>query len=272
MTEYTVADVTRDSDGEISQFLLFWNGGEPETKLATPENLLLFDPVDELPFENGLHDFLSGEQALRLSDEPPVIVSQLDDYSYIVRYDESVFETTPSQAAELLDAVYKTIVNDDLSAIDAFATNVLATQVRRDVVNALRRTFKESRRISVEANGWLIDDFFVVDWEGNLYTRNDDPEEGDYIRSGTEVVQKDTSYEFVQLRQTTLDPSETDVSVSLGGTEYDLSEREMLFLSKVKWLLSGEHYHPDNPFWTYVQKWTNVEEESEEPNLSKFSL
>lgn len=272
MTNYQVADVTTNDDGEVTQFLLFWDGGEPETKKGTPENLLLFDPQNELPFDDGLHDFFVGEQALKLSDEPPVYVSQLDNYSYVVRYDESVFETTPSQAADLLEAVRETIVEGDLSAIDAFATSVLEKQVRRDVVNALRQTFEDSRRIEVASNGWLIDDFFIVDWEANLYTRNDDPDEGDYIRSGQSVVQKDTSYEFVQLRQTTLDPSETDVSVSLGGTEYDLSERELLFLSKVKWILRGSHYHPDNPFWSYVDRWTDVEESSDEPNLSKFSI
>jgi hypothetical protein len=49
----------------------------------------------------------------------------------------------------------------------------------------------------------------------------------------------------------------------------------MLFLAKVKWLLHRRHYHPDEPFWMYVDKWADVDVTSGKPdsmpNLDKFA-
>lgn len=268
MTE--VMDISRDDDGEITQFLIF-NEGQPETKRGTPENLLLFDPEDKMPFENGLYEFLSGDSALRLSKDPPIIVQQAgNEYSYILRYDDNMVETTPSQAEELLESMYAAIAEGKFSQLEAFVERVLRSQVRRHVVNPLVHTFREQRRIELVPNGWLVDDFILVDWDAKMYAANDDPDEGDYVRSGSDAVQKDTTYEFVQLDKNFTPDGEQ--SVTIDSTEYTLTEREMLFFAKVKWLLNRREYHPDNPFWSYVDRWTGVENDAEEPNLDKFSL
>lgn len=268
MTE--VMDISRNDDGEITQFLIF-NGGQPETKRGTPENLLLFDPEDKMPFDNGLYDFLAGDSALRLSEDPPIIVQQAgDEYSYILQYDDSLVETTPSQAEELLEAMYDAIADGSFSRLEAFVERVLKSQVRRHVINPLVHTFSERRRIEIAPNGWLVDGFILVDWDAKMYASNDDPDEGDYVRSGGKAVKKDRTYEFVQLEKNFT--PESNETVTIDGTEYQLTEREMLFLAKVKWLLNRREYHPDNPFWSYVDKWTNIEDDADEPNLDKFSL
>jgi len=268
MTE--VLDVSRDDDSdEITQFLILGDDGQPATKVASPENLLLYDPDDELPFEGGMYDFLSGDSALRLSEEPKVVVGQAgDEYSYVLNIDGNAVETTPTQADELLQGVYDAIAKDDVSKLSDLHAEIIKNQVRRNIVNILAQTFEERHRIEIVPNGWLVDDFYLVDWNAKMYAKNDDPEEGDYVRSGTDTVQKDDSYEFVRLNHS-LNQSDT-VTVTIDGTEYSLTEREMLFLSKIKWLLHRRHYHPDTPFWDYVDKWATVAEE--EPNLDVFDI
>lgn len=268
MTE--VLDVSRDDDSnEITQFLILGDDGQPATKVASPENLLLYDPEDELPFDGGMHDFLSGESAFRLSDE--VVVGQGgDEYSYVLSVNENMVETTPEQADELLRGVYDAIAQDDVSGLKSLHQQIIKNQVRRNIVNILAQTYEECHRIEIVANGWLIDDFYLVDWDASMYAKNDDPDEDDYVRdrSASGGVSKDTSYEFVRLNHSV--SSGDAMEVDIDGTTYMLSEREMLFLSKVKWLLHRRHYHPDTPFWDYAEKWATVEKT--EPNLDLFDI
>jgi hypothetical protein len=275
MDSYTVADVTYDSEtDEPEQFLLFWDGGEPETKRATPENMLLFDPEDELPFDNGLYEFVAGETALRLSADPELIVTQAgNEYSYIIHYDGDTIETTPSQAEQVLEGVYDALTaDDDTSVLEQVHRTAMEKQVRRRVINTLKNTFDEYQRIEIMSNGWVIDNLFIVDWSANLYTTENDPDEGDYFRSGGSVVQKDTSHEFIQFHRSSEFEVPDSQRVRIGNENYDLTEREMLFLTKVKWVLNREYYHPDEPFWLYVEKWTDIEESSEEPSLDSFNI
>jgi hypothetical protein len=268
MNNYTVGDVSYGQDGELEQFLLFWEQGEPDTRRATPENVLLFDPEDALPFEGGMHDFFNGESALRISKQPEVVVSQSgDEYSYIVSIDGSVVETTPNQAETFLEGVYDALAEDDTDPIEKLHRSILSSQVRRFVVNALKHTFGESHRIEIVANGWLVDEFYLVDWNANLYSKENDPDEGDYIRENGQAVQKDTSYELVRLRKSMQPDPDT---ITINGDEITLTEREMLFLAKVRWLLDRRHYHPDEDFWTFTDQWANIP--AEDPNLDLFSL
>lgn len=268
MKDYTIADLSYNRDtGELEQFLIFWDGGEPDTRRATPENVLLFDPEDEFPFEGGLHDFLSGDKAIQVDDNPDVVVAQTgNEYSYIVAVDGDVIETTPGQAEKVLEAVYEAIADGNSSKLKGLHNEILSEQVRRSVIDALRPTFDDSYRISVKDNGWLVDNFFLVDWNGKMYTANSSKE--GYKPSGNTAVERDTTHEFVRLRSN-LRQKKTE-TVILDGNEVELTEREMLFLAKVTWLLNREHYHPNEPFWNYVNQWAEVE--SEEPNLDKFDL
>lgn len=268
MSNYTVADVSYDQDGEIEQFLLFWENGEPDTLRATPENVLLYDPEDELPMEGGLQDFFDGESAIRVATDPTIIVSQSgDEYSYLLSINGSTVETTPNQADVLLDGVYESISEDNSNPLTELHRSILQNQVRRYVVNALHRTFGESHRIDIVANGWLVDEFYLVDWNANLYSNENDPDEDDYIRENGEAVETDTSYELVRLNKSMSSPTET---VKIDGDEMTLTEREMLFLAKVMWLLDRRHYHPDEDFWTFTDQWANVP--VEDPNLDVFSV
>lgn len=269
MTE--ILDISRNEDDKITQFLILGGDGQPDTKVASPENLLLYDPDDELPFEGGMNDFLSGDSALRLSDDPKVLVSRAgDEYTYTLSIAESAVETKPEQADKLLQGVYDAISEDDVRPLERLHRDILKNQVRRNIVNILAQTFEQKHRIEITQKGWLVDDFYLVDWNANMYAKDNDPDEADYVRDrGSDGgVSKDTSYELVRLSHSI--SSADTMAVTIDGSDYTLSEREMLFLSKIKWLLHRRHYHPDTPFWDFVDKWATVEEE--EPNLDVFDI
>jgi len=262
-----VLDISRDNEtGEITQFLILGDDGQPQTKIASPENLLLYDPEDELPFEGGMYEFVTGDSALRLSDNVSVGQSG-DEYSYVLSVGDSTVETTPEQADDLLQGVYDAVANDHTSTLKKLHAKIIKNQVRRNIINVLVQTFQENHRIEIVANGWLVDDFYLVDWNAKMYAKNDNPDENDYTRDGN-GVSKDDSYEFVRLRHSLSSDDTTEVTIA--GDNYMLSEREMLFLSKIKWLLHRRHYHPDTPFWEFADKWATVKEK--EPNLDVFDI
>lgn len=268
MKDYEIADIQYDDDGAVEQFLVFWADGEPDTRRGSPENMLLFDPLDELPFDGGMHDFLSGESALQIHDDPEVLVADAStEKGFLLSVDGEVVETTLKDAEEFLRAVRSAAIDGTPDELISIHDELMSSQVRRDVVNALARTFPESRRIEIAGNGWLIDGFFLVDWEAKMYTAAEDGD--DYIREvGKGAVEADQTYEFVQLRgdAESIDPD----PVTINGDVYELTEREILFLSKVKWLLHRQHYHPDESFWTFTNKWADME--TDEPDVGSFNI
>lgn len=265
--------------GELQQFTVIREDGQPDLVKATAENILLWDPEDELPFENGLYEFLSGEHALVLREEnPEVIVAPTNnEYCYILRVRGNTVETTPNQAEEVLEGIKEAAIDGNVTPLVRTYDDIMSSQVRRPVVNALLKTFDETNRITQISRGWLVDDFYLVNWEASMYTKHNDPDEGDYQRGGGGVRQTDRSFEFVQLNlRRDIEP----VEVTIRGETYRLTEREMLFLAKVKWLLNRRHHHPDQPFWKYADKWASVdertgepiEEEDDEPDEHSFNL
>jgi len=275
----TVIDVSTNRDtGEIEQFTIINEQGQPELMKATATNMLLYDPMDELPFDGGLGSFLSGDEAILLSEEPKLIVSSTSSRNcFIIHYDGNTVETTPAMSESVLRGVKEAAVDEDIGALIDVYDEVMSTQVRRDVINALLDTFDETFRIEKTPSGWVVDEFFIVDWTASMYAKTDDPDSADVVRSGSGVVEADRSFEFVQLY---LNRDIEPVTVSINGESFRLSEREMLFLGKVNWLLDRRHYHPDDEFWMNVDQYTAVdwetgepvEQDEDEPDLSKFSL
>jgi hypothetical protein len=275
----TVIDVSTNRDtGEIEQFTIINEQGQPELMKATATNMLLYDPMDELPFDGGLGSFLSGDEAILLSEEPKLIVSSTSSRNcFIIHYDGNTVETTPSMSESVLRGVKEAAVDEDIGALIDVYDEVMSKQVRRDVINALLDTFDETFRIEKTPSGWVVDEFFIVDWTASMYAKTDDPDSADVVRSGSGVVEADRSFEFVQLY---LNREIEPVTVSINGESFRLSEREMLFLGKVNWLLDRRHYHPDDEFWMNVDQYTAVdwetgepvEQDEDGPDLSKFSL
>jgi hypothetical protein len=176
------------------------------------------------------------------------------EYSYLINVDGDIVQSTPQESEDVLEGMHEALKEDSLTKLKKTHAKIKREQVRKEVVNALRYIFDEPHRIEPQANGWIIDGLFWIDWSGNLYTRDDDPDENDKIRSGNEVVEADTSFEFVTFRQgKTPEPKE----VTINNETIMLTEREMLFITKARWICNRRHYHPDQPFWDYVERFTD---------------
>lgn len=257
---FEILDRNRNKQtGELLSFLVM-EDGEPIPKKATPENTLLY--------EHGLKEFLSGKHAVIVSeDSPEVILAPTgNDKAYLLRVNGSTVETTPSEAASLLEALKDAVeANNSVqrgravdSMVDVYDT-IISTQVRRWLVRVMRTTFdpQEQQRIEQIDRGWLIDGFYLVDWNANLYLADDDPDEDDYEVGVGGARAVDKSYEFLRLSPS---KSPSAHSVKVNGSDYRLSEREMLFLSKVRFMLDRRHYHNDEPFWLYSDKLAGLED------------
>jgi len=263
-----VIDISRDSStGDITQFTVVTDNGIPEPVKGTKANFLLYDPEDDLPFDNGMRSLFEEGTAIRLSSSPDVLVAQTNNkYCYTLRVRDSVVETTPNQAAQTLGSIKDALLNESIEPMLELHKSIMKNHVRHHVMNALKETFSEDERISTTSKGWLVDDFYLVDWSASMYTRNDDRNSGDVRRSGSKVVETDRSHEFIQ---GTVTRDAEKMSVGIDGSTYVLSEREMLFLTKVEWLLNRREYHPDKPFWKWNDKRATVDSETGEPQVEE---
>jgi len=114
-----VIDISRDRDtGEITQFTVFENG-QPELKNASAENLLLYDPEEVLPFDNGMAGFIQGSDALILSESDPeiMVAPTSDEYCYILRVDGNTIETTADYAETILVGIKEAALNQNYSPL-----------------------------------------------------------------------------------------------------------------------------------------------------------
>jgi len=230
-----------------------------------------------MPFDDGISGFFNDGEALMLSEDDPqlYVVPTEDDNRFAIYYDGKMVETMPKQSVDVLEALYTAVIDKDIRDVLSVYDDIMSSQVRRNVINAIHPTFEESDRIDVIERGWLIDDLLLIDWSASMYAKHDDPTEPDVVRKGDIVDTVDRSYEFVQLR-TSLDI--TPVTIRIGDTRVRMTEREIMFLAKVRWVLNRRDYHPDVPFWYYVDRFSSVNwrtgepEEQDEPSFSSFSI
>jgi hypothetical protein len=261
---YEILDRNEDRDGELQSFLIVWDeDGQPELKNATSENVLLYI--------HGLYEFLNGNEGVVLSRDPDVMVAPTgNEYSYLLNVSGHTVETMPNQSAKVLDGVKRAVENNDTSKLKRVHQEIVSNQVRKSIINVLLKTFSadERSRISVESAGWVVDGHYLINWEAGLYTV-DKIDATTYEAVGG-VSESDSTGEFVKLRQSKeIEPAD----VVIDGQAYQLTEREMTFLAKVKWILHREHYHPDKPFWLYEDKRggvTDVDEMDEDDKDSSF--
>ena len=247
MKSYEIVDKNYDkTTGELQSFLLIWDDGEPEIKSATPQNYLLY--IDEL------YGFLDGDEALVFDDNGTRIsVLRADsNTSYYLSIDNTTVIVDGRRAERLLTGIKAARERGVYSMLRAVHEQVLKTQVRQHIINLLYDTFEEDdrRRISISDTGWVIDEYYFLDWSASIYSKEDDIEEPDYTRVNNEAVKSDRSYQLVQLRHNS---DMDDVRVSINGESYELTEIEITFLSKARWLLDRHEYHPDVPFWMYMK-------------------
>jgi|APHM01.1.fsa_nt_gi hypothetical protein len=249
--------------GELQQFLILDETGQPQLLKATPENILLHDPENELPLENGLHDVLNGDRSIVLQEDDPLIMvaPTNDNYCFVLRVGDTTVETTPRQSEAVLEGLRDALIKDDVSQLRDVFTKIISEQVRRDVIRAIMGTFDQQHRLSQSARGWLVDDFYLVNWDASMYTQNHDPDSTDYVRDRANggVSETNNSREFVRLQVPRERPN---MMVTIDGKSIQLTDREMLFLTKIEWLLHRRENHSDLAFWKWTDKYASVDTET----------
>lgn len=240
-----VMDVNANG-GEVFMILLEREGRTPDPIDGSDENVI--------KYIHGMKEFLEGEEGAVLSkDDPYLSVMETSSSSvYRITKDERPVESMPNQADDVMHGVRAGVEDGDYDPILEVYHNIMDNQVRRDILNQLLGVIPnlDADRIEVTDRGWEIDQYYIVDWTASLYVATDDPEEDDYIRSGSDVRTLEKDHEFVELHN--VDAPEAQ-ELTIDGEEVRLGEREMLFLSKARWLMNRAEYHADEPFWRFME-------------------
>ena len=251
MSDWEILHRDHDRDGNLTSLLVL-EDGEPTQKNAIPENILLY--------EHGLKDFFEGDNLLQFSES--VYGGSRAGEGYILVVDGDLIEIPPRKDHDFLQAIAD-ILDEDRGpqALRDIHQDIIAGQVRRHIINNLTHSFgKKAFDIQVQGNGWLIEDAFLVDWNANIYTKDDDPEDGDYIREfGSGITKTDKSYQFVELDIGHGEEIPEAETVDIGEKSVTLTDKEMEFLAKVTWLLGRWKYHPDEAFWAHVENQYDIE-------------
>lgn len=243
--DYGVRDVNRADDNEVLSMLVEEPPGHPPHFIdGSDENVLLY--------LHGLKEFLNGQEGALLSEDPHISVKpSVSESVYHITVGDRAVESMPNQSDDVLRAMKDAIENRELQPIVDIYKEIINNQVRRDVITDLIEILDilPKGRLQATASGWLIDSYYLVDWTASVYVIEDDRDGPDYTRSGDTVEVTDKSKEFVEL-QASYSPTRMSVKRPDGETLV-LGEREMMFLSKVKWLLERTKYHQDEPFWRW---------------------
>lgn len=222
------------------------NGPMPHRQIdGNLENVLLY--IHEL------HEFIYGEESTVLCNDPYIAVDPTNrESTYRITVDNRPVESMPSQADDVLRGVKSALEDNDLEPLLDVYEEIIDKQVRRDVVNELLTRLPNfpRERINVTESGWLIDRYYLVDWTASVYTKENNDEQN-YRRGGGSVEAYDKSFEFVELSPT---HTPDRAKVGIDGETTIVGEREMLFLSKVEWMLDRHKYHKDKAFWLWSEK------------------
>jgi hypothetical protein len=242
---YGVRDVNRGEGNEVLSMLVEEPlGHAPHFINGSNENILLY--------LHEMKEFLEGEHGAVLSQDPYVSVERSPmDSVYVITVGDTSVETMPNQSDDVLEALKECVEKEKLDPITEVYREVLNNQVRRDVIKNVVEVVDTipDGRIRITPDGVLVDGYYVVDWTASIYVIEDDKNEPDYTRSGNKVEVTDKSKEFVSLT-TRKKPKEMSITTP-SGKKILLGEREMMFLSKVKWLIERTEYHQDEPFWRW---------------------
>jgi len=168
-----------------------------------------------------------------------------DDYTLTVEGDERV---VPS---DYENEVLRGVREEDPHRLIELHSQIVSTQVRRDVVNQFenryineeRRTLMQmddedyEPRVEVTRDGWVIDDTFIVQWDAENYLVSDVEV---HVRDGDRTVEADDSKQARELTFSAIDGEQTVETPS--GDEVTLGEREQKFLATVEALLQPHKY------------------------------
>lgn len=170
---------------------------------------------------------------------------QADEYVITVDGDERIVPR--EYEGDALAAVR----TEDGARLAELHAQIVSTQVRRDVVGEYLERYvlsdsnsleamnfgDDAARVEVTREGWVIDDTFLVQWDGDNYLVNNIQV---HVRDGNRTVEADESKQAREFSFEAIDGPESVEAPD--GDVYELDEREQRFLASVEALLAPHTY------------------------------
>lgn len=206
---------------------------------ATPENRMLFDR-DQFTFDGkSLYTLLFGDEHSRavLMDDPFVAIKPgpyKDTYRVWAGDEVTSVLTPPSKSKEVLQGVVTCTEHDAAGPLRDIYTTIQEEQVNRNALLALleKDYFSDSDRIEPKADGFVIDDYFLLTWEAEFFIYTETWKEGAFTPRGDP---KEKPGEF---REITVQETPETCDMELGGAIYRMNEDEWLFVRRLQWILN----------------------------------
>lgn len=245
--ELTVDEIEAAESVEVTELpnmLLLDIDGTVTYVSNTPKNKLLFDREKFSINGKSLYSLLHGNDGMRvvLSYDDPYVALSPSQHEDVYRLwygtrDHHDVRTPVEQVEKVLNGIIEVVEDDDPSALKEVYDHVINNQVRREVVGLFLDFGKlPTDRIDVMAEGWLIDEMFLVTWDAKVYLWTDSWKEGSY--DPRRSTQYEKPGEFITIEpEKELEP--TDIPV--GNQTYRFGKLERLFVHRVNWMLDWEH-------------------------------
>ncbi len=267
-SEVTVEDLEAAEDVEVkdlSNMLLIEIDGRATYMSNTPKNKLLFDRETYAVNGKSLYTLLHGaeeESRIVLCDDDPYVAIAPSPHENVYRLwygsrNQYSVRTPVGRVEDVLRGIISLVEDDDPEQLADVYTHVIDNQVRREIVGLFLDFGKlPTDRIEVLAEGWLIDEMFLVTWDAEVYLFTDNWRAGSYDPRSSE--QYEHPGEFLTITPTDdagepIDPEPHDVSV--GEQTVRFGKLEWVFIYRVQWLLDWEH-NIDDPAKVEVIKRT----------------
>lgn len=201
-------------------FLIEYSDGTVDYEPGTPMNQVLFGEGKYAEVQ-GTHEYDVGDVTVGLKADV-----RSDDY--VITYKGVDIPVPGYYRDDVVEAV--TSANPGPDLLDLYE-EIIDGQVRRNVITKFLERFPDDR-ISVTADGWVVDDTFVVTYDATNHLVDIDPTDpyGDEVDDSKQAVYLD------------IDADDARTIVAPDGEQVELEPLEQEFLTAVEGLLYPEDY------------------------------
>lgn len=237
----TAEDITvRKPGANMLWVTIDWGDSEEVFDVkATPENQMLFDREQFTFNDQSLYTLLFGDEHSRavLMDDPFVGVKPgpyKDTYRLWAGDKLSPVLTPPSESRDVLQAIVTCAEHYTAEPLSDIYSTIEEEQVNRNALLALLENgfFNEDERIEPKADGFVVDDYFLLTWEAEFYIYTETWKEGAFTPRGDP---KEKPGEF---REITVKEIPGPCDMELNGAIYHMGEDEWIFTRRLEWILN----------------------------------
>ncbi len=221
-----------DNHEEFSRSSVTVLDSNKTSMLLQIDGRLVFKPNNEitrLRFLHGLHEFLSQPMQSRYLGDDILISSTYNENVFTIEWDGDLVQNPPSLAENVLKALLDAIERKDTDPIKALFCRIKELRIREETIEAIVHTVPP-HRIKYQKDSIIIDDLFRLEKNGHAYRCDNNRH--------LCIVPGNRTIKPMVIRYRNFDIS--------------LSETDVLFLSKLFFLLAAERYRNDSGFWHQV--------------------